>query len=226
MVCGRVTLRRSATGDCSRSRIGWRGGSSSFHGATTVARGFRRCISTIGRSGPFLGSRGSTLSSSREICCYRVLLLEFRLRKDILGCRTPMRCDLSLVEKVQGGVVRRALASLLLAFIVYDITIVEMLSRQVCEEVCNSSDLAGAENVGSPESPTGHPAPSANRGPDHPPSDSSCAEDHCVCCCSHTMPSAAYQTARFDATQLASRCDLDYLPSAPSQELFHPPRIA
>lgn len=66
---------------------------------------------------------------------------------------------------------------------------------------------------------------SKSQGDEH--SDTQHKDEDCFCCCTHVMPSSAF--ARLDDTELvisSSTAQRIAIPSAPSDNPYHPPRLA
>ena len=51
------------------------------------------------------------------------------------------------------------------------------------------------------------------------------AEEECFCCCTHILPSLHFAVAEPDAEPLTSELANTFLPIAPPQSAYHPPRL-
>jgi hypothetical protein len=126
---------------------------------------------------------------------------------------------------------RHVLAFLLLGIASFDLTVVDLISPQLCED--RSGAIAGVI-------PTG-PAKNADGRSDQntavkvvitdqdslPQQDSSpaSADDDCFCCCSHVLPVYSINQVTLDTMPRIDVSLIDTLPSAPPQDTFHPPRL-
>lgn len=57
-------------------------------------------------------------------------------------------------------------------------------------------------------------------------SDPERAEDDCICCCSHILPSVIFHVDELGFAPSLSEPTITALPTAPPQSAFHPPRLS
>jgi hypothetical protein len=108
---------------------------------------------------------------------------------------------------VRMGRWQRFVTVLLLALAFVDITLIDAVSPQICND--------GAE------SPAGFIVAGSN-------SDSTPAstDEDCFCCCSHIILDCAFNFGTLIPGVRLSIPSSEILPSPPSQDTFHPPRLA
>ena len=118
---------------------------------------------------------------------------------------------------------QRVLAVLLLSLSFVDLVVVDLFLPQGCED--GGIIIYAATTLGDVEGQS--PKLSQSSDTQHQESSESVLFDEdCFCCCAHIMPSAhfSFPALPFQVEQGISQ--IDFLPSAPPLETFHPPRIA
>ena len=107
---------------------------------------------------------------------------------------------------------------------------VDMLFPQLCNEeelsgASLSSTLLSSPNHG--EVGKAFAAINSNEFPDDQRSDPQHRDEDCFCCCTHVMPSPVFASPG-DAELVISRGAVHrvFIPSAPSDNPYHPPRLA
>ncbi len=122
---------------------------------------------------------------------------------------------------------RRVAAFLLLGIASFDLTVVDMISPQLCEG--GSGAIAGAIPVENADRRSDRNATVKAAITDQsslPQQDSSPAstEDDCFCCCSHVLPGCPVNHVTLNMMPRIDIPLIESLPSPPPQNTFHPPR--
>jgi hypothetical protein len=127
---------------------------------------------------------------------------------------------------------RHVLAFLLLGIVSFDLTVIDMISPQRCED--GSGAIAGvipAEPAENAEGRSGQNTavkvaitdqdslPQQNSSP-------ASAGDDCFCCCSHVLPVHTINQVTLNTMPRINVPSIETLPSPPPQDTFHPPRLA
>lgn len=126
---------------------------------------------------------------------------------------------------------RQVVTLLLLGIALFDLTVVDIISPQLCED--GSGAIAGVIPVGPTENAIGKAdqnAPVKVTVTDQdslPQQDASpaSAEDDCFCCCSHVLPRCRINHVTLNRMPRIDTALIDTLPSPPPQDTFHPPRL-
>ena len=124
---------------------------------------------------------------------------------------------------LQMGRLRRGVAVFLLAFVFFDISIVDVFFPQLCGD--EQSSVSVINRVGSAEK-IAHERLSIQKDNSQPNQDlsQSSIDEDCFCCCSHIIPGVSVNVAVLnDALQPYDPMGTS-LPSSPPQGAFHPPR--
>ena len=121
---------------------------------------------------------------------------------------------------------QRAVSVLLLTLCFFDLAIADVLFPGSCEresEMLPVVVVASTATELHQGSTTITDSQQENR---QAPTESSSVEDDCFCCCTHLVPVEFYKPSQplFHSEPITSY--LRSLPSAPSAELYHPPRLA
>jgi len=127
---------------------------------------------------------------------------------------------------------RQTVVFLLLGIASFDMTVVDMISPQLCED--GSGAIAGVVTAGLAENAAGRSDQKAlaevaiSRQDSLPQQDSSeaAAEDDCFCCCSHVLPVFSINQVTLNTPPRIDVPFIETLPSPPPQDMFHPPRLA
>ena len=127
---------------------------------------------------------------------------------------------------------RRGTVILLLALVFFDLAVVDMIASQRCGGgFATTAGAAPAQNVAE-KSDQNVPAKVAISRQEALPqqgshSDSSPAstEEGCFCCCSHILPGCQVNYVTLDTTSRIDIPLIEFLPSPPPQDTFHPPRL-
>lgn len=120
---------------------------------------------------------------------------------------------------------RRGVAIFLLAFALFDLTIVDIFSPQLCGDEQLSLSLTGP--VDSTEEVAGEWGASKTHDP-QPDQDShqSPIDEDCFCCCSHIIPSPQVNVIALNSPPQPGAPAIASLPLAPPRDTFHPPRLS
>jgi hypothetical protein len=123
---------------------------------------------------------------------------------------------------------RQAVAFLLLGIALFDLTVVDMISPQLCED--GSGAIAGAIPVGNADVRFGQNTVVKATITDQdslPQQDSSPAstEDDCFCCSSHVLPVCPINQVTLNTMPRIDVPLIETLLSPPPQDTFHPPRL-
>ncbi|HZN11272.1 MAG TPA: hypothetical protein VFC61_06330 [Blastocatellia bacterium] len=105
------------------------------------------------------------------------------------------------------GLLQRGLACFLLVFTFADVTIIDLVSPELCGEAA-----------------AGWPADADGTRPESPAPD--VTDEDCFCCCSHVIPAAHVEIASFNQQPTAGAPRHFGLPSSPPRDTFHPPRLS
>jgi len=104
----------------------------------------------------------------------------------------------------------------------------DMLFPQLCnEEVLFGGSFSTVLSSNDSEAGKLFAVSSSSEFPDGPRSDPQHREEDCFCCCAHVMPSPVFASPE-DAELVISRSTVARIsiPSAPSENPYHPPRLA
>lgn len=120
---------------------------------------------------------------------------------------------------------RRGVAIFLLAFALFDLTVVDIFFPQLCGDEQMSLSLTGpvdsTEEV-TDESGTSQPHDSQPNQDSH----QSPIDEDCFCCCSHIIPSPQVNVIALNSPPQPGAPAITSLPLAPPRDTFHPPRLS
>ena len=107
---------------------------------------------------------------------------------------------------------------------------VDMLFPQLCkEEESFGGSFSSTRLVATTDAEVGKAfaVNDSSQRPDDQPSDQQHGDEDCFCCCTHVMPSAVFASPG-DAELVISSSSMAriFIPSAPSDNPYHPPRLA
>jgi hypothetical protein len=126
---------------------------------------------------------------------------------------------------MKGAHARRAIAIFLVAFAAFDITVIDMLSPQLCGDEQISFTFAG-QNASREDLQASLEANNSDDSKSSQDSHSPQIGEDCFCCCSHILPGFAMKELGPGAPiAILVRPD-KMLPSGPPQYTYHPPRSA
>ena len=131
-----------------------------------------------------------------------------------------------LVNRRKRRVMQRAVSLLLLLLCFFDLAIADVLFPGSCERESEMLPFVAVVPTTTElhqGSTTMTDSQQENR---QAPTESPSVEDDCFCCCTHLVPVEFYRSSQslFRSEPITSY--LRSLPSAPSAELYHPPRLA
>jgi hypothetical protein len=120
---------------------------------------------------------------------------------------------------------RRGIAVFLLAFVVFDLAVVDMFSPELCSDEQVSLSFATPDD--STEDDAGESGAIRNHNP-QPSQNShqSPIDEDCFCCCSHIIPSPNVSVAALNCLPQPADPEIGSLPSSPPRDAFHPPRLS
>ncbi|MGH9845400.1 MAG: hypothetical protein ACREEM_42345 [Blastocatellia bacterium] len=124
---------------------------------------------------------------------------------------------------VRMGRWQRGLIFLLLALAFVDMTLIDAVSPELCNDGAESSsefDIAGAVHEAAIE----HQNLRTDQNSHSDSTPASTGED-CFCCCSHILLGQAFNVARLIPGVRLNIPSADILPNPPPQDTFHPPRL-
>jgi hypothetical protein len=104
---------------------------------------------------------------------------------------------------------------------------VDMLFPQLCNEEPFGGSFTRLEATNDREVGKAFAVDGSNESPDDQSPDRQHSDEDCFCCCTHVMPSPVFASP--DNAELAiSRTAVAriFIPSAPSENPYHPPRLA
>jgi hypothetical protein len=104
----------------------------------------------------------------------------------------------------------------------------DMLFPQLCseEELFGASFNSASTATNDRDVLTAFVVNRSNESPDDQAPDQQHREEDCFCCCAHVMPSPVFANPATDLPLSRSVAHRVFLPSAPSDNPYHPPRLA
>lgn len=127
---------------------------------------------------------------------------------------------------------RHVVVFLLLGIASFDLTVVDMISPQRCDDgfsaiaddisvwnAAGRSDQNAPDKVAIIDQP---PLPQQDSGSGSSPAST---DDDCFCCCSHVLPGSPVNHVTLNTMPRIDIPLIGSLPSAPTQDTFHPPRL-
>ncbi len=126
---------------------------------------------------------------------------------------------------ISPGRLRRGIAIFLVAFAFFDLTVVDMISPELCGDeqeslfFANESQPAeeSVDEPGAISEQDSKPAQDTHQSP---------ADEDCFCCCSHIIPGICVNVAVLNNSPQPGVLEIASLPSSPPRDAFHPPRIS
>ena len=123
------------------------------------------------------------------------------------------------------GRLNRGIALFFLVFPFIDLAVVDLAFPQLCSEEVSASALTGSVHPPKKETSAAWCAAASEPQQEEPARPAADDED-CFCCCAHILPSTYFRLPAFQIRSEKVVSITAFLPSAPSFELFRPPRIA
>jgi hypothetical protein len=120
---------------------------------------------------------------------------------------------------------RHLAAFLLLGIASFDITVIDMISPQLCGDEASAIPVENADGKSDQNVAVKATIIDQDSLPQQDSSETS-TEDECFCCCSHVLPRPVVNHVTLNKMPRINIALIETLPSPPPQDTFHPPRLA
>jgi len=134
---------------------------------------------------------------------------------------------------IKNGRWRHFLAVLLLGYALFDLAVIDLIAPQRCNDGFTTMAYAApARNAAERSDQNAALAvaisnqASLSKQDSHSDSSPASTDEDCFCCCSHIMPGCPVNHVTLNTAPRVGIPAIESLPSSPTQDTFHPPRLA